>query len=187
MTATVTLELVAALPRKCGDCQLCCKLLPVAEIDKRAGHRCRHQAHAKGCRVYGAGTMPASCRLWSCAWLTGADTGSRPDRAHVVVDMLPDFVTITHDDGTAPQTIPVVQVWVDPSFPDAHRDPALRAYLAKRAADGVAALIRFNERDAFMLLAPEMTPSGEWIEAHSNVAPVKQHTFAEIAKALSGQ
>jgi len=186
MTAPrVTLEFAAALPRRCGDCQLCCRLLPVAEIGKPALTRCRHQAHGKGCRVYDSPGMPASCRLWSCAWVTGADTGSRPDRAHAVVDMLPDFVTQETPEGER-KTIPVVQVWIDPKFPDAHRDPALRAYLAGRGEEGVAALIRFNERDAFLLVPPAMTPDGNWIEWHSNCA-VPQHTFAEVAKAWAGE
>jgi len=188
MTAPrVTIELAASLPRRCGDCQLCCKLLPVQEIEKKAGHRCRHQAHGKGCRVYDTPGMPRSCKLWSCAWVTGTDTGSRPDRAHLVVDVMPDFVTVVDNITGERHTIRVVQVWIDPKFPDAHRDPALRAYLAKRGEEGVAALIRFNEREAFTLMPPAMTTSGEWVEAWSNVDPVKQHSFTEIAKVWSGQ
>jgi len=182
----VTFELAATLPRKCGDCQLCCKLLPVKEIGKLALTRCRHQAHGKGCRLYGQPAMPSSCRLWSCAWVTGANTGARPDRVHAVVDILPDFVTIEGPDVGPRQTMPVVQVWVDPDFPDAHRDPGLRAYLATRGVDGVAALIRTSERDAFVLLPPAMTSDGEWHEWHSNCAPVAQHRFAEIVKAWAG-
>src|SRR5262245_1944475 len=137
---TISIELVSRLPRRCGDCQLCCKLMPVAEIGKKAGVRCKHQRVGKGCQVYDRAGMPASCKLWSCAWLTGAETGARPDRSHVVVDILPDFVTLENNESGERQTVPVVQVWIDPSYPDAHRDPAIRAYLAKRGEDGVAAL-----------------------------------------------
>ena len=38
--------------RQCGDCQLCCKLLPVKSLAKLAGDRCSHQKHHKGCDVY---------------------------------------------------------------------------------------------------------------------------------------
>jgi len=184
MSAVVTLELANTLPRKCGGCTLCCKLLPVAEINKKAGVRCRHQAYGKGCRVYHNG-LPASCRLWSCAWLTKSFNGPRPDRGHYVIDILPDYITVDPGEGGKQQlTIPVVQVWIDPDYPHAHRDPALRAYLAERSKDGVAALIRFNEREAFVLFPPAMT-GGEWVEGRSNVAPVAQHSFAEIARALA--
>ena len=30
-------------PRRCGGCTLCCKLLPMPELDKRAGKPCQHQ------------------------------------------------------------------------------------------------------------------------------------------------
>src|SRR5262245_56200539 len=182
----VTLEIAASLPRKCGDCQLCCKLLPVQEIEKKAGHRCRHQAHGKGCRVYHT-ALPRSCRLWSCAWLTGVDTGSRPDRAHLVVDMLPDFVTVVDETTFERRSLPVVHGAIVPVFPDAPGDPALRAYLAKRGEEGVAALIRSNEREAFTLLPPVMTEDGDWVAAWSNVDPEKQHSFTDIAKVWAGK
>ena len=115
--------------RQCGGCTLCCRLLPVAEIGKLAGHRCQHQRHAKGCAVYAH--APVSCRAWSCAWLVDEDAGalSRPDRAHYVIDIVPDFVKMVWPDGRVDK-LPVLQVWCDPAFPNAHRDPALRAYLS---------------------------------------------------------
>ena len=44
--------------RRCGDCQLCCKLLPVRELSKGASERCRHQRVGKGCTVYRQPGMP---------------------------------------------------------------------------------------------------------------------------------
>ena len=38
--------------RQCGDCTLCCRLLPVRSLNKGAGERCKHQSHARGCKVY---------------------------------------------------------------------------------------------------------------------------------------
>ena len=44
--------------RKCGDCQLCCKLVPVADnlvgLHKPANTRCPYQRHHKGCTIYDA-------------------------------------------------------------------------------------------------------------------------------------
>lgn len=114
--------------RRCGDCTLCCKLLPAPELEKPAGARCSHQRHGKGCAVYAR--RPWSCATWTCRWLAGDDTSdlSRPDRVHYVIDVMPDFVRV----GPDSQAVPVVQVWIDPDYPDAHRDPRLRAYLARR-------------------------------------------------------
>jgi hypothetical protein len=88
--------------------------------------------------------------LWSCRWLVNDDTADmrRPDRAGYVIDMMPDFITIQDNETGALTKVEVVQIWVDPRRPDAHRDPALRAYLERRAAEGKAALVRFDSKEA---------------------------------------
>lgn len=203
--------------RQCGECTLCCKLLPmrrdaypleriadtveamiaagwadprsfagmVREFDKPAGERCQHQRIGKGCAIYP--TRPFGCRYWNCRWLVNDDTGDlrRPDRSHYVIDIMPDFITIRHNETGAARHVQVVQVWIDPKHRDAHRDPALRAYLARRAKDGIAALIRFDEMDAILLFAPGLV-DGEWHEVRTNLMREKQHTAAEIVAALSG-
>lgn len=154
--------------RRCGDCQLCCKLMPVKEIAKRGNTRCRHQKHHKGCTIYRrpeAG-FPLSCALWSCVWLSAEDAGAlkRPDHCHFVVDPMPDYIEIEIT-GEYKQRIGVIQVWVDPAFPEAHRDAGLRAYLAKVGErSGLAALIRYSESDAWVLFPPALTPDGAWME-----------------------
>lgn len=63
------------MPRQCGDCQLCCKLLPVQSLGKEAGQRCKHQRHSKGCAVYAQlERVSPECRLWNCRWLVENDT-----------------------------------------------------------------------------------------------------------------
>lgn len=173
------------MTRHCGQCTLCCKLVPVRELQKGAGERCKYQRMSKGCTVYHTNRMPPSCQLWTCAWLNGNGTAGlrRPDFSHYVVDIAPDFVTAVHDDGGR-QTIPVVQVWCDPKFPNAHRDPALRAYLQRRCVeDGFAAIIRYNASDGFVLFPPPMT-GGEWVENARTSVGGPEHSQADIAKAL---
>ena len=178
--------------RRCGDCQLCCKLLPVADVmlKKSAGERCRHQAHHVGCRVYNSDAMPPSCKAWSCAWLIADEAADlrRPDRAHYVIDILPDFVTMKPDDGGEPVKVPVVQVWLDPDYPDAHRDPGLRKFLAKLGETrGMAALIRSNSKDAFFLAPPALASDGKWHELTSNNSPEPQHSAAAIRDVMTGR
>jgi hypothetical protein len=48
---------------------------------------------------------------------------------------MPDFITIKQEDGE-PQNIQVAQIWVDPKYPDAHRDPALRRWMFRRGTGG---------------------------------------------------
>jgi hypothetical protein len=173
------------LDRRCNECTLCCKLLPIAEIGKAANTRCTHQRIGKGCRVYDGPAFPKSCATWSCMWLTDAATKDlmRPDRAHYVIDVMPDFITVEQHDGSPPVTIAVIQVWVDPKYPHAHRDPALRTYLAHRAEKfDQLALIRYDAHNGFVLVPPSMTSTGEWHEQPSNYTG--EHSPEEIIDTL---
>ena len=173
--------------RHCGECTLCCKLLPVVELDKGANTRCQHQRSGKGCRVYGQRAMPPSCRLWSCRWLNGdAADIRRPDRSHYVIDVLPDYITMQDNETGELHKIPVLQIWVDPDYPDAHRDPQLRAYLDEKGKQGHMALVRYDNKRGFVLAAPSIASDGEWHELHTNMEPEGQHRASEIAKVLSG-
>ncbi len=99
-TETTRLTLYKAdTDRKCGDCSLCCKLLPMPELAKPANKRCKHQRYGKGCAIYAR--RPDSCRTWSCRWLLGEGTDDlpRPDRSHYVIDPMPDFVRMVNKDS----------------------------------------------------------------------------------------
>ena len=173
--------------RVCGDCQLCCKLLPVEELNKKSGTRCHNQRSSMGCTIYP--NRPMSCRVWSCRWLVDPATLHmlRPDRSHYVIDILPDTVRINEidDDGSPRQTdIPAVVVWVDPKHPDAHRDYRLRNWLDRI---NMVAIIRYDESNGFVLFPPKITgidpdtgnPRG-WVEHASSVNPeLKRETVLE--------
>ena len=175
--------------RQCGDCSLCCRLLPVPPLQKKAGESCRFQKFHKGCTVYQTRAMPPECSLWSCRWLVNDDTAdlSRPDRSHYVIDIMPDYITINQDETGLKQNIQVVQIWIDPKYPDAHRDPALRRFMFRRAQDGIAAIIRYNAKDAIVVFAPPFDINGEWHEIKSGMTSVKTHTAAEMVAALGGE
>jgi hypothetical protein len=201
------------MTRQCGSCTLCCKLLPMAsrpgtvnravtamvdaglatyaeyagarrEWTKPAGARCQHQRRT-GCAIYAE--RPASCRMWSCRWLSSDDTAalSRPDRAHYVIDAVPDYVTAVSQDGEKVD-VPVVVIWLDPDFPDAHRDPALRTYLKRRGNEGMVALIRLDERRGFVVFPPALSSDGEWHETSLDQSQcMAQHNAADIFRTLA--
>lgn len=171
--------------RECGDCQLCCRLLPVPPLSKLAGQRCIHQKFRKGCAVHHTAKMPLECGLWNCRWLVNDDAADlpRPDRAHYVIDLAPDFITAQNNETGEVQHIQVVQIWCDPKYPDAHRDPALRRWIFRRAQDGIATIIRFNARDALTIFAPPLDINDEWHEI-GGTATERSHTMTEIASAL---
>jgi hypothetical protein len=177
-----------AITRRCGDCQLCCKLVPVANLGKAAGQRCRYQKAGKGCTVHARlEIVSPSCRYWNCRWLVNDDTQdlSRPDRSRYVIDLMPDYVTLRDDTTGKGEHVQVVQIWVDPDYPDAHKDPALRAFLERRAKDNIIGLIRWDNTRGMALFPPELSANGRWNEKHSDLRGQEEHSLADVAKALS--
>lgn len=172
--------------RQCNGCTLCCKLIPadLPSGKKLAGERCPHQRANKGCAIYAYRPLP--CAMWNCRWLINADTADlrRPDRSHYVIDIVPDFITLIEDDDKAKSIkIEVVQIWVDPDFRDAYKDPALLAYLARRGEQNVAAIIRYSSSEGFVMFPPSMTSSGTFIEKDHGM--VRQRDMRERLAGLA--
>lgn len=169
--------------RECGGCTLCCRLLPVKTIDKLAGHRCQHQRTGKGCAVYRTG-LPLACALWTCRWLGNDDTAtlSRPDRSHYVIDVMPDFITMGNSQTGERQHLEIIQVWIDPKFPDAHEDPELRAYLIRQ---NKPALLRYDAVEAFVLFPPALCENREW-NLVTTAMRETTHDFEDVARVMAG-
>lgn len=146
--------------RNCGACKACCTLVPVELADEWKPHnvRCKH-LRSSGCGIYAK--RPAPCRAWSCRWLMDASTAAirRPDLAGYAID--PSLDTILADG----EPMEVIQIWCDPARPDAHRDPALRAWLASMAERfGMVAVVRWGAGDGMVLAPPAFSANGEWFE-----------------------
>lgn len=184
LSPILTLDFDAKTTRRCGDCQLCCKLLPTKELDKPGNTRCQHQKVRLGCKIYAR--RPPACQLWSCRWLTRNDTEDmhRPDRVHYVLDPIPDYVTAQNNQTGAEQVVPVIQIWCDPAYRDAHRDPGLRRYLARRAAEGWCGLARYGQADAVLIVPPELAHNGQWIE-HSTMNTVAEHNLLDTIASIT--
>jgi hypothetical protein len=77
------------LPRTCGACSLCCKLLPIAALDKPHDRWCVHcRPGAGGCTIYE--TRPEPCRSFSCHWLADASFGEHwfPQTSKMLVQVV---------------------------------------------------------------------------------------------------
>lgn len=151
--------------RVCGACQLCCKLVPVPSIDKAAGQRCVASRVGHGCTIYAR--RPMACRTWSCRWLADRETAGmpRPDRCHYVIDATLDHVRSVPNDGGDATVFDVIQIWVDPAFPDAHRAPELRAYMARMAEKyRLATIVRFDDKRAITIFPPAFDVDHQWHE-----------------------
>lgn len=71
--------------RQCGECTLCCTLLPVPVLNKPKLVNCVHCA--SGCSIYSERPIP--CRTFHCEWLKGEfKEDMRPDKSHVVFEAM---------------------------------------------------------------------------------------------------
>lgn len=71
--------------RQCGECTLCCTLLPVPVLDKPANTDCVNCNG--GCSIYEE--RPTPCRTYHCEWLKGEFPEEwRPDKSHVVFEAM---------------------------------------------------------------------------------------------------
>ena len=77
----------------------------------------------------------------------------------------------------------MVQIWVDPKHPDAHRDPALRAYLERRAEQNIIGLIRWDNEQAMAIFPPALSADRQWHEVTSAFR-TEGHTVEEKIAAL---
>jgi len=70
--------------RECGECQVCCELFGIPELNKPNWQKCQHQCD-KGCGIYP--DRPKRCRDFECGWLTGVfgqGVEHRPDKSGVI-------------------------------------------------------------------------------------------------------
>jgi len=70
--------------RRCGECQACCVVFTVPEMEKGRHERCRHQCET-GCAIHSA-PRPAACTDFVCEWLADRKWPEelRPDKCGIV-------------------------------------------------------------------------------------------------------
>lgn len=70
--------------RSCGECEECCRVVGVAELNKPYHTPCVHQT-GSGCAIHG--DHPTECKDYKCAWLQGIlPEAARPDKSGILVD-----------------------------------------------------------------------------------------------------
>jgi hypothetical protein len=96
----------------------------------------------------------------------------RPDKGGYIVDLVPDTINLEMGDG---EIIPieVCQIWTASNRPSAHNAPELRSFLAYLGQYAIAALVRRNSSDAFVLYPPAITGKG-WVKKRGTLGqPLK--------------
>jgi hypothetical protein len=88
--------------KRCGDCNVCCRLFEIEPLAKPQGLLCRHSGET-GCAIWGR--HPATCKAFRCLWLDHPqlDERWRPDTAGFVLRAAPGAGALWIDvDPTAP-------------------------------------------------------------------------------------
>lgn len=128
--------------KACGPCSFCCKVLEIAELDKKAGTWCEHCADAGGCGIYAA--RPAICRDYECLWKSdrGISAPLRPDRVGTLLMVDPDTQQY--------------RAVCDPARPFAWRHPLAFKHLLAMAKAGRTVVAKAGVK------ARRIHPTGEW-------------------------
>lgn len=76
--------------QKCGECDLCCKLLEIHDIPSKIGEYCQYCN--KGCTI--RDTRPKECSTYQCMWSQMENVGNelRPDQCGIIFDRITDDV-----------------------------------------------------------------------------------------------
>ena len=78
------LKQAAAKRNECGECDCCCDVVGVGELNKPINTRCEHM-NGKGCAIYAK--RPRECQVYRCEWLMGGwPDALRPDRLGVILN-----------------------------------------------------------------------------------------------------
>jgi hypothetical protein len=129
---------LAQAGRECGECNACCTVTAVYELNKPTGVSCCHLAER--CTIYE--TRPLSCRAFACNWLLRRDPAQadelRPDRLGLM------FTNMATRLGGV---LVAWEVW-----PDARSSESCQRILAE--------LLKQKGVIGLMALAPPSAPSG---------------------------
>jgi len=73
---------------KCGECTLCCELLPVHFLDKPPLEKCKFAVECQGCSIYK--DRPEECSSFDCMYFQSEKISEelRPDKCHVIFEKL---------------------------------------------------------------------------------------------------
>jgi hypothetical protein len=99
-------QLTAKSGRSCGECSMCCKILPIEEADfKKPGSEwCHHCRPGNGCTIYAS--RPPICRGFACLWLINGELPEhwRPNNSGMVLALTsePRENLVVHVDAASP-------------------------------------------------------------------------------------
>lgn len=78
---------------QCGECTLCCEILPIPEINKPENQLCPNCTEKSGCNIYS--NRPISCRQFDCVYIKNDDSEDlRPDKTGIIFEYISENIII---------------------------------------------------------------------------------------------
>jgi len=101
---------------------MCCQILDIDELNKKAGVLCANCVAGAGCKIYAS--RPQVCRDFECEWLTerSVPAALKPDKVGTLFLICPDTDQY--------------QAVTDPTRPNAWRHPLVFKHLVAMAKEG---------------------------------------------------
>lgn len=151
---------------RCGGCTLCCDLLAVEALDKKAYQPCQHCEYGVGCSLFGSDDRPLACSAFQCAYYFNSSwpLSLRPDRCGVVFEPFGEGEELSFVAMVAPEN------------PGAWREGAGASAISRMVRHGHSVIVVVGETK-HVLLPEGQTPSGVWDIYEKAARQVWQHPF----------
>lgn len=111
--------------QECGECNLCCKLLPIndTELSKEHSVMCSHCD--KDCTIYD--NRPESCVNFNCNFIEdNLDITLRPDKTNIIFEKI---------------MTKIYMGLIDPDFVDLWNTETVKKYIKKLNVDGISVVM----------------------------------------------
>ena len=145
--------------QECGNCQACCTVMRIDELNKPIRTVCEHQCET-GCAIYGE--HPQSCKNFMCVWVRGfGESWERPDKLGVFVEE-----RAGPPDGR--------QMVVKEIYPGAVNSPSVRDYLLR--------LKQASGRNIYIMNHSMDTVIGEFVEITENKREKRKQRRKKLRK-----
>lgn len=109
----------------CGDCTLCCKLLPINDTALVKEHSVLCSSCDKGCTIYE--DRPESCVNFNCNFIEdNLDISLRPDKTNIIFEKI---------------MTKIYMGLIDPDFTNSWDNETTRKYIKELNEDGISVIM----------------------------------------------
>ena len=118
------------MPNHCGECNACCKVFNIPELEKPAGKWCQHCVIGKSCEIYP--TRPKACVDFECFWL---QSQKQEPRERWAPELRPDKSRVVFSTSTNPRVVSAITM---PGAEGAWKRPVILNIIRTLASRGFA-------------------------------------------------